>query len=275
MSASSTIPASASPIPAIFAEIQTLWGVPYVSAIHRTLAEWPGFLEWAWEAVAPVFRSGLAQEAGWRAAQGLSAPALDPIPPAALRVWGIDSVALGAVRASAEGFERVAPVNMMFAGLIKAIIEGQAPGGSGATRSWQAPSPLPEPPAMIDSAAVSADLRDTLHLFATGMDGKPFIPGLYRTLGHWPAFLAHLATALPPKIASTQTQTAFDTLRARIDAAVPGVLASLPRSPGRHPMPSSTEFARFLAVGQTYRKTSPELVVVGRMIREALPSTLT
>lgn len=72
----------------IFAELKVLCGVPYVSAIHRYLAAKPGFLEWAWAAVAPAFRDGQAQEAGWRAAAGLTLPPLDPIPAAALRAWG-------------------------------------------------------------------------------------------------------------------------------------------------------------------------------------------
>ena len=44
-------------IAAIFTELRTLWGVPYVSAIHRYLAAKPGFLEWAWDAVAPAFNT--------------------------------------------------------------------------------------------------------------------------------------------------------------------------------------------------------------------------
>ena len=31
----------------IFGEGMKLWGVPYVSALHRYMAGWPGFLEWA------------------------------------------------------------------------------------------------------------------------------------------------------------------------------------------------------------------------------------
>ena len=79
----------------IFAEIRHLWGVPYVSAIHRHLATRPGVLEWAWEAVAPAFRDGRSQIAGWGAADGAAIPPLDPIsaswktlsPPGPSPVW--------------------------------------------------------------------------------------------------------------------------------------------------------------------------------------------
>ena len=129
-------------IATIFAELRTLWGVPYVSAIHRYLAAKPGFLEWSWDAVAPAFRNGSGQEAAWRCAAGLAVPPLDPIPAAALRVWGVDGAALADVRNAAEGFVRVAPVNMVFAGLVKQLLEATAgtarDGGPRAPRSVRA-----------------------------------------------------------------------------------------------------------------------------------------
>lgn len=258
----------------IFAELRTLCAVPYVSAIHRYLAGKPGFLEWAWAAVAPAFRSGAAQEAGWRAADGLALAPLDPVPAAALRVWGIDDKALSTVRDAAEGFIRVAPVNMVFAGLVKALLEGRAPGGTTSAQSWAPPALLPPPPAMVDLGKLDTASRDAVLLFASEMGGKPFVPGLYRMLGHWPGLVAHLGTVLRPRIASAEGAAAFDTLRARIDAAVPAVLATLPPVPASRPRPSDADRADFLDVGQTYRKTSPELVVVGLLIRDALPATM-
>ena len=68
---------------------------------------------------------------------------------------------------------------------------------------------------------------------------------------------------------------AFDELRRRIDVAVPEVLAGLPPVPTTYPRPSDAERARFLDVGQTYRKTSPELIVVGLMMGQALPTQMT
>jgi hypothetical protein len=256
----------------IFAELRTLCAVPYVSAIHRYLAGKPGFLEWAWAAVAPAFRSGAAQEAGWRAAAGLALAPLDPIPPAALRVWGVDDTALATARDAAEGFIRVAPVNMIFAGVVKALLEGRAPGGATPAPRWSPPALLPPPPAMVDLGKIDPAARDAVMLFASEMGGKPFVPGLYRMLGHWPGLVAHLGTVLRPRITSAEGMAAFDTLRSRIDAAVPAVLAALPPVPASRPRPSDADRADFLEVGQTYRKTSPELVVVGLLIRDALPA---
>ncbi|MFM9942855.1 MAG: hypothetical protein ACKVP7_25550 [Hyphomicrobiaceae bacterium] len=260
-------------IAAIFAEVRELWGVPYVSAIQRHLATRPGVLEWAWEAVAPAFRSGAAQMAGERAAAGVNLPPLPAIPRDALGVWGVDTHGLATIRAIADGFVRVAPTNMMFAGLVKALLAGAAPGGatSPASGRWAKPAPLPAPPAMLAPEKLDAATRGTLMQFATPSDGKPFVPGLYRMLAHWPGYLAHLATVLPPRLTEPATVAAFDQIRSRIDAAVPEVLATLPRDATARPMPVASEREHFLTIGGTYRKTSPELIVLGRLISDALP----
>ena len=262
-------------IAGIFAEVRQLWGVPYVSAIQRHLATRPGFLEWAWEAVGPAFRDGRAQEAGWTAAAGLTIAPLVRIPRPALAVWGVDARGIEMARLVADGFVRVAPVNMMFAALVKRLLAGEQPVGSHAAATlWAAPAALPAPPAMVDPASLDADQRSVLMLFASEMDGKPFVPGLYRMLAHWPGLLAHLGTVLAPRLTSEETRATCDLLRARIDAAVPAVLAGLPSQRLTRPTPPPAERTHFNAVGETYRKTSPELVVVGRLIRDALPGSV-
>jgi hypothetical protein len=256
----------------IFEEIRHLWGVPYVSAIHRHLATRPGVLEWAWEAVAPVFRDGRAQEAGWSCAANVALSPLDPIPPDVLAVWGLDAAALKSVQDIAEGFVRVAPVNMMFAGLVKSLLDGGRPGGQtfDSARTWLPPAALRTPPAMIDPDVLGMAQRAVLMRFATPSAGTPFVPGLYRMLAHWPSLLAHLAVVLGPRLAAAQTVSACDQLRARIDAAVPDVLAALGPPPSGRAVPNAGERAHFLSIGGTYRRTSPELVVVGRLIRDAI-----
>ena len=116
-------------IAAIFAEVRRLWGVPYVSAIQRHLATRPGVLEWAWEAVGPAFRSGVAQAAAAGCADEVRLPPLDPIPREALALWGLDEGEAERARSVAEGFVRVAPINMVFAGLMKVLLEGQCGAG--------------------------------------------------------------------------------------------------------------------------------------------------
>lgn len=255
----------------IYAEVRELWGVPYVSAIQRHLATRPGVLEWAWAAVAPAFRGGLAQEAAWACAAGLGVAPLDPISSHAQRLWGMEARDTAAAREVALGFVRVAPVNMAFAALVKALLSGETGRGAAVERAaWSPPAPLSAPPAMVDLAGADAALRGAMLAFATPSDGKPFVPGLYRMLGHWPGLLAHLETVLAPRLARANIVAACDLVRKRVDAAVPAVLATLSPDAGIEGRPGEDERTHFLAIGATYRKTSPELIVAGRLIADAL-----
>ena len=257
----------------IFAEVRRLFAVPYVSAIYRHLATTPGLLEWAWGTMAPAFRDGSAQEASWRLAADLPVAPLPPIPREALRVLGVDAGAETAVRATCEGFVRVAPANMMFAALLKMLLAGDKPNGkSPIGTAWSPPGALPAPPKLVDMAALDADARAVLMRFsATTADG-PFVPGLYRMLGHWPGLMAHLSVVLAPRNTAAETNAAYDTLRSRIDAAVPEIFARLSANAATPAMPPGLDRARVLDALATYRRTSPEMVVFGRLIRDALPT---
>ena len=57
-----------------------------------------------------------------------------------------------------------------------------------------------------------------------------------------------------------------------MDAEIPAVFAALPPLSTAPPMPPEEEFGAVRAALDTYRKTSPEMVVCGRMIGDALPA---
>ncbi len=258
----------------IYAQIRDLWCVPYVSAVHRYMASRPGLLEWAWHCVGPAFADGSAQRAAWAAVDAIPIEALETFDRARLQAWQIDDPARTTVAYVAENFIRVAPVNMMFAALLQRVM---AEGAAVAQRDMSAdpwpdkPTPLPPLPAMCDPARLPVAEREALETFATDMDGARFVPGLYRMLAHWPGLLVHLAAALPPRLASAATHEAYDLIRRRIDEAA----ATVPLSPLPDelpaPQPSQAELESFRAIARTYRKTSPEMIVAGRMIKAALP----
>ena len=59
-----------------------------------------------------------------------------------------------------------------------------------------------------------------------------------------------------------------------VDAEIPAVFATLPPLPAAPAMPPAGDVPAVLAALDTYRKTSPEMVVFGRMIGAALPTPL-
>ena len=263
-------------IAGIYAEIRRLWAVPYVSSLQRHLATRPGWLEWAWAALAPAFTSGRAQSAAWRAAAALEVPRLAPMSRDALRVWGVDAGGEAAVRATAASFVRVSPVNLMLSGLLRRLLTGERPGASGSASSsgpsgWTPPAPLGPLPALVDPAKLTTAERAVLASLGTTVGGQPFVPGLYRMLATWPAFLAHVATVLKPHLDDAATRAACQRLLAAIDAEIPAVFAALP-SPPATPAAPAAGFGDVLSALDTYRKTSPEMVVFGRMLVDALPA---
>jgi hypothetical protein len=259
-------------VAAIYAEIRRLWAVPYVSSLQRHLATRPGWLEWAWAALAPAFASGRAQEAAWRATAGVTGPRLAAIPRAALRAWGVDAAGEAAVRAACASFVRVSPVNLVFAGLLRRLLNGDRPAAGGAgPPAWTPPPALGPLPAMADPAALGAPERGLLASLATEMDGEPFVPGLYRMIATWPGLLAHVATVLRPHLDDPATAAACQRVLAAVEAEVPGVFAALPPLPATPAMPPAADFAAVVAALDTYRKTSPELAVFGRLLGDALP----
>ena len=259
----------------IYAEIRDLCAVPYVSSMQRHLATRPGWLPWAWAAVRPAFVDGSAQEAAWRVAGPTDAPPLPRLSESALRVLGVDADAERSIRATCESFVRVSPTNLMFSGLLRRLLSGARPGhraGDGTESRWTPPAALPSLPALVDPAALTPDQRAVLMELGTEVGGRPFVPGLYRMLAHWPAYLAHVATVLRPRFDDPTTAASCRAVLARIDAEVPAVFARLPAAPASPPMPPREEHADVLAALDRYRGTSPQMIVLGALLRDALPA---
>lgn len=257
-------------IAVIYDEVRRFSGVPYVSSLQRYLATMPGVIEWAWGAVRPALVSGVIQETGWRLARAVRIPPLPKVSPAALRVWGVDPAGLAAIRNIAENFVRVSPVNLMTGACLRLLLTGARPAGTGFAETWTPPEMLAPMPGNADPAVLPPDQRAVLTQLGTEMDGKPFIPALYRQLAHWPAFLAWVATELGPRFAAAETAKARADFREASWNAAPEIVARLPALPGRS-APDAAATPRILAAIDGYATTSPEMVMFGQLIRDALP----
>ncbi|WP_158922467.1 hypothetical protein [Acidisphaera sp. S103] len=254
----------------IYDKIRRFSGVPYVSSLQRYLATMPGVLEWAWDAVRPAMVSGAIPETGWRLARSVRLSPAAPIDQATLRAWGIDSGALAAIRNIAENFVRVSPVNLMTGACLAQLLNGASPSGPGFPNTWTPPAMLPPMPGNADPASLPPDHRAVLMRFATEVDGRPFLPALYRQIAHWPAVLSWLADELAPRFAAPATATARTDFRAAAREAAPDIVARLPGVPDCAP-PDADTTRRVLATIDRYAETSPEMTMFGQLILDALP----
>ncbi len=147
---------AAGEIAVIYAEIRRLCAVSYVSSMQRHLATRPGWLEWVWAALRPAFAGGRAQDAAWRVAEGLDVPRLAPISRDALRVWGVDAAGEDGIRTVCGSFIRVSPVNLVFSGLLRRLLNGERPPGPGeAASGWAPPPSLPALPPLAGVGTAS------------------------------------------------------------------------------------------------------------------------
>jgi hypothetical protein len=254
----------------IYHEIRRFSGVPYVSSLQRYLATLPGVLEWAWDALRPAMVSGAVPETGWRLARTVRLSAAEPVPAATLGEWGIDATGLTAIRNVAANFVRVSPVNLVTGACLAQLLNGARPSGPGFPGNWVPPAMLPPMPGNADPDQLPPDRRAVLMRFATEVDGKPFIPALYRQLAHWPAVLAWLAGELAPRSAAPETAAARAAFRMAAGQAAPDIVARLPAVPDRAP-PDEDTTRRVLATIGRYAETSPEMTMFGQLILDALP----
>ena len=255
----------------IYAEIRRFSGVPYVSSLQRHLATRPGLLEWTWDALRPAMAGGAIPEAGWRIARRIVLPPPDPVPSGTLRAWGVDDASLRAIRAAAATFVRVAPVNLVMGACLKRLLSGERPSGPGFPSGWTPPALLPAVPETLDPARLPEDRRAVLMRLATTVEGRPFVPGLYRQIAHWPAVLAWLADELAPRFAAADTLAAGAAFRAAAGEEANAILALLPPVPPGPPGDAATLAAVAAAIDR-YGQTSPEMALFGRLILDALPA---
>jgi hypothetical protein len=255
----------------IYDEIRRFSGVPYVSSLQRYLATMPGVLEWAWDALRPAMVSGAIPETGWRLARSVRLSPAVPVPPATLRQWGVTAADLTAIRNIAANFVRVSPVNLMTGACLNALLTGLHPSGSGFPAGWTPPEMLPPMPGNADSAKLPPDQLSVLMRFATEVDGKPFIPALYRQLAHFPPVLAWLADELSPRFAAPETASRRAAFRAAAREAAPEIAGRLPGLPQGDP-PDAETTRRILATIDRYAETSPEMTMFGQLVLDALPA---
>lgn len=258
-------------IAVIYEEIRRFSGVPYVSSMQRYLAATPGLLDFVWGALRPAMAAGAIQRAGWDLVGTTNLAPLPPIPSALLATGGIDAAGRAGIRNVAANFVRVAPVNLVFGRCLGLLLDGARPDGPGFAPDWTPPSLLPPMPGNVDPAALAEDARAHLLRFTTELDGKPFIPALYRQLAHWPGLLGWLANHVAPRLDSAGMHAGGAAMRDGAAAAAPAIVARLPGLP-TGPMPDAPTAARVAAAIARYGVTSPELTMVGQLLLDALPA---
>ncbi len=252
-----------------YGEIRRLSAVPMVALIYRHLATIPGALEWAWSALGPAMRAGTLQDRAWRCAERARVPRQPAIPSAALRAVGIDEADQRAIAQILDAYNRANPVNIMAVRCLSLLLEGKPSGGGVASSpDWQPPAAIASLPPMVNPQVMPPVVRElALLLTDRGPSDAPssLWPSLYRHLAHWPAFLGYAAVVVPPEFEAIDAAAAR--LRQQVDAAAETIVANLPPAPA----PRGVEAQQLQSAIAQFSRRIPEMVVIGNMLRGALP----
>lgn len=260
---------------AIYDEIRQTTRVPYVSSLQRHLATHPGFLQWAWQVVGQSFREGRAQATGWTVAK-------ETVLPTVAGVTKLDGIlhdkaeVIDQIANVYESFIRVSPTNLVVSCILKHRLAGttaQVESTASSTQRLPSPGPLPPMlaplPSLADHSALSEPVQKALNDLAVVVGGKPFVPGLYRILANWPDYLVHVSQALGSVKKSGQLDNVLQSLPAKLDQQslllqCECPLVDPPVTPG------STDALKFIDVIDSYRRTSPEMIIYSKYLLQQL-----
>jgi hypothetical protein len=255
----------------IYAEIRRLSGVPMVALIYRHLATIPGALEWAWALLEPAMRAGAVQESAWRLAGRARIPRQPAFPAAALRAAGIEEVGERTIAQVLDAYNRANPVNIVAVRCLSLHLDGHPPAPTTASwPTWEAPAAIAALPAMVSPQAMTPTVRE-LALLLTDRGAteapSPLWPSLYRHLAHWPAFLGFAAVVVPPEFKAIDAAAAK--LRQQVDDAAQTIASRLSMP---HPAPTGPQARQLQGAIAQFSGRIPEMVVIGHLLRGALPA---
>jgi hypothetical protein len=124
---------------------------------------------------------------------------------------------------------------------------------------------------MIDPPAMTATVRElALLLTDRRVGGVPSTlwPSLYRHLAHWPAFLGYASVLVPPQFAAIDEAAAR--LRRQIDDSAAELARHMAPPPDLAP-PGAEHRVQLQAAIEQFSPRIPEMVVIGNLLRRALP----
>lgn len=192
-------------------------GVPWMGVVAMAFARYPCFYKTFWQALEPV----AATEAFAAACQDLRnfaemrAGSFSPPPiKARLEDAGYDAAELEQIIACNEVFSAGNMPYLLMASLARTLLEGQAWTAQGEAAPRSALAAAGEHPVLMeahhaspDTAALYADLRETL--------GLPFVNTDYRAFARWPSYFAAAWEDLKPVIRSGGYEPAVQDIHER------------------------------------------------------------
>jgi hypothetical protein len=191
-------------IAALYADLRSTLGLPFVNLIWRHLATIPGGLAWVWTLTKPLYVSGELERLSRETAALVTLPSLAPLPDVVFDAAAIDGDARPVIAAMIESYNHANGVNFLALLTAVSVLRDGLPAISG-VKPATAPfprdaSPVPALPPLPGLSELPPHVLTLVRrLDGLGRLGpSEAVASLYRHLARWPAFLAIAYTALEP-----------------------------------------------------------------------------
>jgi len=254
---------------AIFADIRAVYGVGVVNLIWRHLATMPGALPWAWGTVRPLYLDGTIgrEAAALGAARRL--PALPALPAEVLAAAGIGPAERQRIIAVLDAYDRTNPMALVALAVLRQRLTGAGGTAAPAPIPAAAHPPPPEialPPLLRleDMAPETAALVLRLNRIGATV-AEPILASMYRTLAHWPPYLALAWTLLAPAGASGGLQAAIGDALALAGARA----AAIPGGGTAAPLPEAVRPAVLAALDRFTADAIARMLIICGALRRA------
>jgi hypothetical protein len=262
-------------IKAIYDEIKACCRVPMVALIYRHLATHDGVLEWSWRVLAPAMRSGALSAAARQASAAPLTIALPPLLPSEAEALGLTEIDIAAISYVATAYNTANPHNIIAVRVLMGLLGAdQAQGGAGGDAGAPAvPAAFPVLPPVVQLEDMPPALAERVKRLRVRSDdgSRGIVPTLYRHLAHWPDYMSASAEALAPRFQSGEIETAAAEIGAAANAAAARLGTELAQFDTPEGRPSGAAREQLLATFAAFADTIPEMITVGRLLKEALP----
>ena len=260
----------------IYDEIKRLWGVPNVTTIVRHVASIEGCLEWYWATIEPAHLCGDFQETALALADTTAATPLPKLPLLGLRAMGVDASAERQIRDVYAAYNRNNRPNILFVCVLQKLLKSSVARSTcyeTERTGWQPPAASPALVPMVQAGEMQAD---TLALAkAVGSWGFPaetgFLPGVYRHLANWPAYFSYAGSILWPRLEANEILHAGKSIADAATVAAEDLVAKLPEPAAALKPPAPDDTTSLLALLKNMTQKIPEMIVVCKLLGDALP----
>ena len=252
----------------IYQELRRLMGLPIVPMVYRHLATLPGILPEAWHGLAPLMRTGRLQDAAWDIARKVD---IDPplkFEPLALEALGVDVTSTKEITKVLDAYNRANPVSMLAVSCLAArLASPPSPVLTQPARPWTPPPALTNLPPMAPLGEIPPQLLRLIEdLRVNGKQARQrMVPSLYRHLTQWPGFLGLTHAMLKPLVHNgsleREASRIRNAMRSKAQDYVPMVA----------PLPALAETPAAKAALTGFIDLIPEMLVVGTLLRRAMP----